>query len=129
MAGAAVIALLGGAALMRGNHVFEAGEIAHGLFETEERSASGVRLVALNQRAPLRRRHRAGPGVGQEIDQHVVAAQLEHVVVGARQRGFTLRTRRELQRFDGFDPERLDNRRKRMHFKSESRASVGRRRR
>jgi len=54
------------AALMGGDDVFESREIADDVLEPLVRSRAGVRLVALHQRAPLRRRHRAGAGVGEE---------------------------------------------------------------
>ena len=50
--------------------------------EAVERPAAGVRLVALHQRAPLRRRHRAGARVGEQVDQDVVGVQQEDVVAG-----------------------------------------------
>ena len=74
------------AALVCRNDVGEAGEIADDALEPVEGAAAGVRLVALHQRAPLRGRHRAGAGVGEQIDEHVFAAQAEDVVPRGRQR-------------------------------------------
>ena len=59
---------LGGASLVRRDDVREAGEVLDDVAEAVERAAARVRLVALHQRAPLRRRHRAGAGVGEQID-------------------------------------------------------------
>jgi hypothetical protein len=58
----------------------KSGELADHALEAEERPAAGVRLVAVDQRAPLRRRHRAGSGVGEQIDQDVLRRELEDVV-------------------------------------------------
>ena len=66
---------LGRAPLVRRDDVAESGEVLHDRLEAVERAAAGVRLVALHQRAPLRRRHRAGPRVREQVDEHVVAAQ------------------------------------------------------
>ncbi len=63
----------GGAALVRRDDVPEAGQLLDDVAEAVERPAAGVRLVALHQRAPLRGGHRAGAGVGQQIDQDVLA--------------------------------------------------------
>ena len=71
---------LGRASLVRRDDVAEAGEVLHDVLEPVERSAAGIRLVALHQRAPLRRRHRAGAGIGQQVDEDVVGAQQEDVV-------------------------------------------------
>ena len=85
---------LGRAPLVRGDDVAKPGEVLHDGLEAIKRSAAGVRLVALHQRAPLRRRHRAGAGVGEQIDQDVVAAQQEHVAAGLRQRADAVWPRR-----------------------------------
>ena len=66
---------LGGAALVRRDDVAEAGQVLDHVAEAVEGAAPGVRLVALHDRAPLRRRHRAGAGVGQQVDEHVLRAQ------------------------------------------------------
>jgi hypothetical protein len=58
-----------------------AGEVAHDRLEFEERTAAGVALVAGHDRRPLLRRHRAGAGVGQQVDHHVLGAHQEQVVV------------------------------------------------
>ena len=99
-----------GAPLVGGDDVHEAGEIADDLLEPVERSAAGVRFVSLDERAPLGRRHGAGAGVGQQIDEHVIGVELEDVVAGRRQRPLARVTRRERDGFDRLDAERLDDR-------------------
>ena len=51
---------LGGAALVRGDDVLEAGDVVHRVAEVEERRAAGVGLVAAHDAAPLVGAHRAG---------------------------------------------------------------------
>ena len=62
------------------------GQIAHDRLEAIERSAAGVRLVALHQRAPLCRRHRTGTRVGQQVDEHVIRMEQEDVPASRLQR-------------------------------------------
>ena len=101
---------LGGPPLMRGDHVRKAGEGLHGVAEPVERAAAGVRFVALHERAPLRRRHRASARVRQQVDEHVVGVQEEHVEAGRGERHLAVLALAELQRLHGLDAERLDDR-------------------
>ena len=82
--------LLGGAALVRRDHVREREQLLHGLEEPEPRGRAGVALVAVLDRRPLVPGHRAGPGVGEQVDQHVVGMQVEQVVAGRADRGLAL---------------------------------------
>ena len=100
---------LGGAALVCGDDVLEAGDLLHRLFEAVERAAAGVALIPAHHAGPLRRRHRAGAAVGQQIDQHVVGAQQEQVVAGLLQHLGAVLVGREVDRLDGFDFERFDD--------------------
>jgi hypothetical protein len=106
---------LGCPPLVRRDDVGEAGQFPHDALEAEERSAAGVGLVAVDQRGPLRQRHRAGPGIGEQIDQNVLRRKLEDVVTCTRQRRDPLIACRELPRLDRLDAERLDDRVERMH--------------
>src|ERR1700681_1101966 len=106
------------APLMSRNDVLETGQLAdHGL-EAVERPAARVRLVALHQRAPLRRRHRAGPRIGQEIDQDVFGRQLEDVELRLLEGRGALLPGRELERLDRLDSKRLDDGVEWMHYRS-----------
>jgi hypothetical protein len=98
----------GRAALVGGDDVLEAGQVAHDRLEPVEGAAAGVRLVALHQRAPLRRRHRAGPRVCQQVDQDVLGAQAEDVAAGGEEGRLPVLAARELHGLDRLDAERLD---------------------
>ena len=100
---------LGRASLVCRDDVAEAGEVLDDALEAVERPAPGIGLVALHQRAPLRGRHRAGAGVGQQVDEDVVGAQQEQVVARLLERAHALLTRREAERFDGLDAEGFDD--------------------
>ncbi len=102
--------LLGGAALVRGDHVREREQLLHGLEEPEPRRRAGVALVAALDARPLVPGHRAGAGVGEQVDQHVLGAQREQVVARLEQRSPALLDRGHPQRLDRVDPERLDDR-------------------
>ena len=66
---------LGGAALVRGDHVPIAEDVLDGVAEVIEASAAGVALVAFHDGRPLMGGHGAGAGVGQQVDEHVVGRQ------------------------------------------------------
>ena len=76
---------LGRASLMSRDDVPETREIRDDLAESVERARPGVRLVSLHDGSPLRRRHRAGARVGQEVDEDVGGMQQEDVVAGLAQ--------------------------------------------
>ena len=101
---------LGGAPLVGRDDVLEAGQVLHDVAEAVEGAAAGVGLVALHERAPLRGRHRARPGVGEEVDEDVLRAEEEDVVAGLRERLLALLAVRELDRLDRLDAEGLDDR-------------------
>ena len=56
---------LGGAALVRGNHVLKAEDVLNGILETIEAAAPGVALVPFHDGGPLVRGHCAGAGVSE----------------------------------------------------------------
>ena len=78
--------LLGGAALMRRDHVLEGEELADGVEEDEPGRRAGVALVAVLDRGPLVAGHRAGAGVGEEVDEDVGGVEAEDVVPGVADR-------------------------------------------
>jgi hypothetical protein len=92
--------LLRGPALMRGQHMPEREQAGHRIPEPLERGRPRVRFIAALYAGPLLRRHRAGPGVGEQVDQHVLRPQLEQVVPRSGQGGRPLRL--------GGQPHRLD---------------------
>ena len=64
------------------------------------------------------------PESGQEIDQDVVGVEREEVAAGGLEGRFALRAGRDPDRFDGVDPERLDDRAELVHRGEHSRAAV-----
>ena len=65
--------VFGGAPLMRGDHVGEAGDVADGGFEFVVRFGACVGFVAGNHGGPLAGRHRSGSAVGKKVDKYVVS--------------------------------------------------------
>ena len=70
------------AALVRGNHVAEAGELVGHALQAEEALAAGVGFVAAHHGRPLLGGHGAGAGIGQQVDQDVAGIDEEEVVAG-----------------------------------------------
>ncbi len=100
---------LGRAALVRRNHVPEAGQIVHHPLQPEEAFAAGVGLVAAHHRRPLLRGHGAGAGIGEQIDQDIARFDEEQVVAGTGQETLALIRRRIVERLDALDAEGLDD--------------------
>ena len=73
---------LGGAPLVGGNHVAEAGERVGHALQAEEALAAGVGFVAAHHGGPLFGGHGAGAGIGQQVDQDVAGVDEEQVVAG-----------------------------------------------
>jgi hypothetical protein len=81
--------VLGGAALVGGDDLLEAGDGAHRRPKAVEALGARVALVAAHHRRPLGRAHRAGARVGEQIDQDVARVEAEQVearVVEGRRR-------------------------------------------
>ena len=57
------------------------------LFQLVEGAAAGVALIATHDVGPLLLAHGGGARIGQKIDEHVLGAQVEQVVVGLFQQG------------------------------------------
>ncbi len=102
--------LLGGPSLMGGDDLGEAGQLLDGVAEAVEGPAPGVRLVAVHHPRPLLRGHRSGAGVGEQVDDHLVAVQTEQVVAHPAERLLPLGPVGEGDGLDCVDPERLDDR-------------------
>jgi hypothetical protein len=100
---------LGGASLVRGNHVLVSKDVLNGILESIEAAAARVAFVAFHDGRPLVRGHGAGPRVGEQIDQHVVGMQQEKIVVRSFEKFFALGARRPANGLDTLDPKRLDD--------------------
>jgi hypothetical protein len=100
---------LGRPALVRGDDVFEAGQLAHGRLEAVEALAAGVGLVAAHHGRPLFGGHGAGAGVGEQVDEDVGGVDQEEVEAGLLEEPLPLLGRGLAERLDGLDPERLDD--------------------
>ena len=66
---------LGGASLVRGDDVPQAGDVPHRGLEAVEGVRAGVGFVAAHHAGPLVLGHRSGAGVGQQIDQHLIGPE------------------------------------------------------
>ena len=77
--------------------------------EAVPRPGARVRLVPAHDAGPLFRRHRAGAGVGQQVDQDVLGRDAEEVPVGRLEDLASLIAAGHAQRLDRLDPERLDD--------------------
>src|SRR5207244_4238731 len=71
----------GSPALMGGNDVPVTENILDGIAEVVEASAAGVTLVAFDQCRPLMRGHGAGPGVSQQVYEHIFGRQKKQIVM------------------------------------------------
>ena len=60
-----------GAALVRGYKKLHAGDVLNDFFQPVKAARASITFVAFHDGAPLARRHGAGTGVGQPVDQHV----------------------------------------------------------
>jgi hypothetical protein len=110
LAGHAEQNALGGAPLVRGDHMLIAEDVLDGVAEAIEAAAAGVALVTLHDRSPLPRGHRAGARVGQQVDEHIVGGKQKQVVVGGPQQLFALFARGPADRFHTLDAKWFDDR-------------------
>ncbi len=102
--------VLGRPPLVRRDHVREPGQLLDGRLEVGEVPAPRVRLVADHHRRPLAVAHRRRPGVGQEVDVHLVGLQLEEVEPRPKERRLAFGRGGEADPLDDFDPVGFDRR-------------------
>ena len=100
---------LGGAALVRRDHMLVAEDVLNGIAEAVEATAAGIALVTLHDGRPLLRGHGAGAGVGEQVDEHIVGGQEEQVVVRGAQQLLALLTRGPADALDTLDAEWFDD--------------------
>src|SRR2546426_10222399 len=101
---------LRGTTLVRRDDVAEGKELAYRIEEAEPRRRARVALIAVLDRGPLVSGHRAGPGIREQIDQHVLRSEREEVVAGVLDLGPALFLGRQAKGLDGMDAEGLDDR-------------------
>jgi hypothetical protein len=102
-------------ALVGGDDVAEWPQLGHRLEEAVPRGRACVRLVAALDARPLLGRHRAGPRVGEQVDEHVGGVEVKQVVAGRLQVRLALVDGGHPDRLDALDPERLDDRAPALH--------------
>ncbi len=83
--------LLRRSTLMGRDDFFERREVCNDVPEPIERPAPCVRFISNHHPRPLLSRHGPGTGIGEEVDDHLVAVQPEEVVPRALQSLLTLR--------------------------------------
>jgi hypothetical protein len=94
--------VLGTTSLVGRNEVRVAVVLANGALERVEVSRARVRFVTQHHAGPLPVGHRARPGVGEQVDVHVVGPEQERVVPRVPDGALALRARGETQRLDDF---------------------------
>ncbi len=95
----------GGASLVGGDHVTEAGELVSDALQAEEAFAAGVAFVAAHDGGPLRIGHGAGAGVGEQIDQNISGVDEEEIVAGLGEKALAFRGSGVMQRFHALNAE------------------------
>ncbi len=100
---------LAGTPLMRRQDMRHPGQFEEDRLEVIPAPPSGVRLVGAKHSGPLRVAHRRGAAIGQEVNQDVLGGNLKRIEVGVSEDLFALFRRREPDRLDHFDLERLDD--------------------
>ena len=96
--------------LVRGDHVAETEELFDARLEPEPRARARVRLVAAHDSRPLFRGHRPGSRIGEEVDEDILGANLEHVPTRLGENLASFLAGRHADRLDALDAERLDDR-------------------
>ena len=76
-------------------------------FEALVRARACIGFVAAHDRRPLLGAHRAGAGVGQQVDEDVLCVEGEEVVARRLKRGFALFARDQADRFNRLDAKRF----------------------
>ncbi len=99
----------GGASLVGGDDVFQAGQLADFALEAEEAAAAGVGFLAAHDARPLVRAHGGRAAVGQQVDEHLVGRDEEEVIVAAAEGFLALLDGGEADRLDRLDLEGLDD--------------------
>ena len=100
---------LGGASLVGGHHVAEAGEGVGNAFEAKEALAPRIAFVAAHDGGPLFAGHGGGAGIGEQVDEDVAGVDEEEIVAGGGEMALAFRRGGVVQRFHALDAEGLDD--------------------
>ena len=100
---------LGGAPLMRRNHVLVTEDVAHGIAKPPVALRTGVGLVPAHDARPLLGTHGRCAGVGQQVDQHMFGVNPKRVVAGLFEDLDALGGRRPANGFDDLDSKRFND--------------------
>ncbi len=90
-------------ALVGGDDEFKTGKFRNGVLHIEKRAGAAIALIAHHHRTPLAVAHRAGAGVRQEVDIHIIALQHKNVLVGLFKPFFSFFSGGFLDGFDHLD--------------------------
>ena len=96
-------------ALVRGDDLLESEDVLYGVAEVIPALRAGVGFVATHHGAPGFRGHGARARIRQEVDDHVLGAQQERVVVCRLDQRVALGTISQPDRLHHLDPVRLDD--------------------
>jgi len=94
---------------MRRDHVSVPKDFLNGIPEAIEAAAPRIAFIAFHDRRPLMGGHGTRPGICQQIDQHIVGGQQEHVVVRSCEQLFALVTGGPADRLDTLDAKRFND--------------------
>jgi hypothetical protein len=100
--------VFGGSALVNGEDVAVAGQLAHSLFEAVVAAGAGVGFVPAEESSPLQVAHGGGAGIGEQVNEHILRTEPEDVVAGSAEELLPLFARGEADGFDNLDAEGLD---------------------
>ena len=92
---------------MGGDEMLEAEDLLHGFRQAMIRARAGIGFIAPHDGSPLVLAHRAGAGIGQQIDEDIFGSQGEHVVAGLEHGGLAGFRRDQADGFDALDAERF----------------------
>ncbi|MEI2718807.1 MAG: hypothetical protein V9E87_01495 [Gemmatimonadales bacterium] len=95
--------VLGAAPLVGGDQLLVAVGVADGLLQVIEVARAGVGLIAHHHAGPLAIAHRAGAGIGEEVDVDVLGAEQEGVVAGVADVALALGAGGHADRLDNLD--------------------------
>ena len=100
---------LGSAPLVGGNDVAISEDVLHRIAKAVEALAACVTFVAFHNGGPLVSGHRAGAGIGEQVDQHVGSGKKKEIVVRGAKQLQALIAAGPADRLDALDAKRFDD--------------------